>query len=320
VLKENVHSAPQSPHPGKNASISFCSVGQDTCSSATITKELDNNVGALNKSTETLLATPSSGTVRTYINSVSESEYSHAAFDQQRLDAFLSDSIHELRRRQSQELLTQITELVEQKQQKSCPTCTSPAVRQQLPVVHNQDEVNTFLDKIFDYDRMSEDKGQSSHSSSTTTGVQNRHSMSVPESMLPRLDHMHRGSRQCLECGYQTLDSGIWLSPRSGLSDPYRQDRDSATYRSTSDCSWVPPENIEPLTVEEVGLSLRYIGMKDYIVTRFCEEQIDGKQLTELTSQLLLEGFPDLNALDRKKLFDFIKGWRPKKWGYIPAE
>ena len=264
----------------------------------------------------------SSGTMPSYGKSPGESEYSPARFDKQRLDAFLADSIDELRRRQSRPLPTNVND-----HGTSGPRCDD--VTEIGAGI--KDDVDAFLDKIFDCDTICADRVDSSRSSANTTaavaptsggGFQDRRSMSFPESMFAR-PYQHGanpGSRHCVECGYQTIDSGIWLSPRSAVSDPYRQERESATYRSTSDCSWVPPENIDQLTVEEVGLSLRYIGMKDFIITRFCEEQIDGKQLVELTDQLISEGFPELNALEKKKLCDFIKGWRPKKWGFTPAE
>lgn len=79
------------------------------------------------------------------------------------------------------------------------------------------------------------------------------------------------------------------------------------------DDGWLPPNKIEELSVHEVSKSLRYIGMKDRVVLRFSKEQIDGSMLCTLDENLLKEGFPELNALEVKKILDFIRGWRPKK-------
>lgn len=76
---------------------------------------------------------------------------------------------------------------------------------------------------------------------------------------------------------------------------------------------WLPPDAVEGMSVAEVSKSLRYIGMKDRVVLRFSNEQIDGDMLQTLDRQLLVEGFPELNALELKKIIDFVKGWRPKK-------
>ena len=105
-------------------------------------------------------------------------------------------------------------------------------------------------------------------------------------------------------------DSGIFVSPK--WQDPYSLDYDSP-YKSSSESSWAPPDDLSRLSVQEVAHCLRYIGMRDYVVMYFTEEQIDGKQLLELDQHLLSEGFPQLNALERKKIVDFAQGWRPKK-------
>lgn len=116
----------------------------------------------------------------------------------------------------------------------------------------------------------------------------------------------------------------------SGLSEPLgRQVDDSAIsgdygyhgdseysyqeYSEYHDDHWVPPDDLSTLTVLEVSKSLHYIGMKDRVVIRLANEQIDGSLLCSLDKQLLREGFPELNALDIKKIVDFINGWRPKK-------
>ncbi len=104
-------------------------------------------------------------------------------------------------------------------------------------------------------------------------------------------------------------DSGIFVSTR--WSD-YNFDSESP-YATPSEDSWTPPDDISSLSVTEVARSLRYIGMKHHVVLRFVEEQIDGKQLQELDDVLVREGFPYLNALERKKVIDFANGWRPKK-------
>ena len=77
--------------------------------------------------------------------------------------------------------------------------------------------------------------------------------------------------------------------------------------------NWFPPDDISGLSVHEVSRSLRYIGMKDRVVLRFSNEQIDGSMLCSLDKRLLKEGFPELNALEIKKILDFVRGWRPKK-------
>ena len=79
------------------------------------------------------------------------------------------------------------------------------------------------------------------------------------------------------------------------------------------DDGWTPPDNVDGMSVLEVSKSLRYIGMKDRVVLRFSNEQIDGSMLCTLDKKHLKEGFPELNALELKKILDFVQGWRPKK-------
>lgn len=86
-----------------------------------------------------------------------------------------------------------------------------------------------------------------------------------------------------------------------------------AEYGEEHNDGWRPPIDLSNLSVQEVSRSLRYIGMKDRVVKRLANEQIDGQLLCSLDKNLLREGFPELNALDVKKIVDFIKGWRPKK-------
>ena len=66
----------------------------------------------------------------------------------------------------------------------------------------------------------------------------------------------------------------------------------------------------------QVALALRYIGMRDNIIRKFSEERIDGRLLADVNSELLSEGFPDMNAWDKQKLVKFIQGWRPKRTMY----
>ena len=107
-------------------------------------------------------------------------------------------------------------------------------------------------------------------------------------------------------------DSGMdpFTRPDSAFS---ANSRAESIYLSCSDINWVPPNDISNLTVEEVMESLRFIGLKETVVKRFFEEQIDGLQLEDMDKDLLIEGFPELNALERKKVLDFVAGWRPRK-------
>lgn len=109
---------------------------------------------------------------------------------------------------------------------------------------------------------------------------------------------------------YPRTDSGIVMATRHhALSSSSSQ----TLYPALSDASWRPPDVIDTLSVEEVTLSLLYIGLKRESAQLFAEQQIDGHQLQELDEQLLAAGFPQLNALERKKVLDFRSGWRPKK-------
>ena len=116
-------------------------------------------------------------------------------------------------------------------------------------------------------------------------------------------------------CEWSHADSGIVASPRpwSEYGGGAKHDSDTI-YKAFSDmATWSPPSDISVMSVLDVVSSLRYIGMKEKVVCRFYEEQIDGKQLRELDESLLKEGFPELNSLERKKIMDFVRGWRPKK-------
>jgi len=108
-------------------------------------------------------------------------------------------------------------------------------------------------------------------------------------------------------------DSAISMGSRGDYGYQMGSDYSYSEYGELEDDHYIPPANIKLLTVKEVSKCLRYIGMKDRVVIRFSNEQIDGDMLGTLDKKLLKEGFPDLNALEIKKILDFIGGWRPKK-------
>lgn len=68
------------------------------------------------------------------------------------------------------------------------------------------------------------------------------------------------------------------------------------------------------MSVEEVCAALMHIGFNRQEADLFLEAQVDGKQLVELTNDLLREAFPSLNGLQRKKVLDYARGWRPRRW------
>ena len=108
-------------------------------------------------------------------------------------------------------------------------------------------------------------------------------------------------------------DSGIFITCPAVWNDPYAIDSDSPYRTGSEGSTWSPPSDVSNASVQEVAQCMQYIGMRDHIVKHFYDQQIDGKQLLELNDHLLSEGFPQLSALDRKKIVDFINGWRPKK-------
>ncbi|CAL1536687.1 unnamed protein product [Lymnaea stagnalis] len=109
-------------------------------------------------------------------------------------------------------------------------------------------------------------------------------------------------------------DSAISMCSRGEGGYPNDSEYSYSEYMpSMEDDGWTPPDHLEGMSVQEVSKSLRYIGMKDRVVLRFSNEQIDGSMLCTLDQKLLKEGFPELNALEVKKVMDFIQGWRPKK-------
>ncbi|XP_013086046.2 uncharacterized protein LOC106070650 [Biomphalaria glabrata] len=110
-------------------------------------------------------------------------------------------------------------------------------------------------------------------------------------------------------------DSAISIGSKGDGGYPNESEYSFNEYMSREDNDgWTPPMEIEGMSVQEVSKSLRYIGMKDRVVLRFSNEQIDGSMLCTLDEKLLKEGFPELNALEVKKIVDFIRGWRPKKY------
>ena len=108
-------------------------------------------------------------------------------------------------------------------------------------------------------------------------------------------------------------DSAISMCSRGEYGFNCESEYSYSEYSEWEDDGWKPPDDIGYLSVLEVSKSLRYIGMKDRVVIRFAHEQIDGDMLCSLDKKLLQEGFPELNALEIKKILDFVRGWRPKK-------
>ena len=108
-------------------------------------------------------------------------------------------------------------------------------------------------------------------------------------------------------------DSAISMCSRGEYGFNGESEYSYSEYSEWQDDGWKPPDDIGNLSVLEVSKSLRYIGMKDRVVIRFAHEQIDGDMLCSLDKKLLQEGFPELNALEIKKIVDFVRGWRPKK-------
>nr|XP_004226745.2 GRB2-associated and regulator of MAPK protein-like [Ciona intestinalis] len=74
---------------------------------------------------------------------------------------------------------------------------------------------------------------------------------------------------------------------------------------------WVPPDNPETMTVNDVSYALRFIGLSEDIVELFHNERIDGQILTELNIDILTNDFY-LSQLHRFKISRFLEGWRPK--------
>ncbi|KAL8558041.1 hypothetical protein ACOMHN_022934 [Nucella lapillus] len=119
------------------------------------------------------------------------------------------------------------------------------------------------------------------------------------------------GDDSAISVGSRDRENPYGFTNGSNLSFHY--DNGSGGTLTSVEEYWTPPEDISELSVLEVSCSLHYIGMKDRVVLRFANEQIDGKLLSSLDKRLLKEGFPELNALEIKKILDFVHGWRPKK-------
>ncbi|XP_014786267.1 uncharacterized protein LOC106880706 isoform X2 [Octopus bimaculoides] len=115
-------------------------------------------------------------------------------------------------------------------------------------------------------------------------------------------------------CAKHGDDSAISLCSKGDYGYQAGSDFSYTDYTDVfNDDGWRPPDNISSLSVQDVSRSLRYIGMKDRVVKRFANEQIDGQMLASLDWKLLQDGFPELNTLEVKKIIDFVNGWRPKK-------
>ena len=141
------------------------------------------------------------------------------------------------------------------------------------------------------------------------------------------LTFLHRISSTSLRAGRHNPAGAVASYPRgfdpAAFSDSGIASRQSTmrnenrVYWKALEMSWTPPEDLSSLTVEEVSMALRYIGMKDHIAVSFSKELVDGKLLCEMNSHLLREGFPNMNSLERKKVLDFVRGWRPKRLLFI---
>lgn len=70
------------------------------------------------------------------------------------------------------------------------------------------------------------------------------------------------------------------------------------------------PDDLEGLSVEEVGKCLRALHLQQH-VEHFGEERIDGTVFVDLENDLLVSLGVN-NAFHRTKIMKFIKGWRPK--------
>ena len=152
------------------------------------------------------------------------------------------------------------------------------------------------------------DKEITSPSKSENNSASSRSASSIYRQM--KCTHYGRPESYHTDSPYHRTDSGIVLSPRYSASEMgYNRD----IYKAMSDVAWTPPDDLSTLSVEEVGLSLIYIGIKQKEVDQFMDQQIDGEQLIGIDDNLLKEAFPDLNSLERKKIVDFVHGWRPKK-------
>ncbi|XP_063402306.1 uncharacterized protein LOC134686560 [Mytilus trossulus] len=147
-----------------------------------------------------------------------------------------------------------------------------------------------------------------------------RESRSFPTEYVRSASYVLSGDQDTRRYPRSASNSGfsdIYRGNDSAISGDYGFHGDSefsySEYSEYIDDGWLPPNDLVGLTVNEVSKSMRYIGMKDRVVIRLANEQIDGNLLCSLDKKLLREGFPELNALEIKKIVDFINGWRPKK-------
>ena len=109
-------------------------------------------------------------------------------------------------------------------------------------------------------------------------------------------------------------DSGVYSDRRySDIESVSMQGSTVESLLSPVETPWYPPVDTRSMSVSEVCDSLRFICIKEPVVQHFSNEQIDGVQLMELDEGLLKEAFTDMNGLERKKVLDFQRGWRPKK-------
>lgn len=129
----------------------------------------------------------------------------------------------------------------------------------------------------------------------------------------PPFERSSLGTRSSSRAADSGVELGIYSGCELGGLGGYSGSSSEAEpiYRKAGD--WTPPQDVTSLSTCQVTASLRYIGLRERLVTHFRDEQVDGKQLAELNDALLREGFSEMNALERKKLVDFISGWRPKK-------
>lgn len=233
--------------------------------------------------------------------------------DSERLQSFLDDSVAELYRKQlhrknsekdtdnSRERLYQrnvSSDNTGRKRQRSLSTPDFP--NQDFP----RDEIDVNLETIPDCEDVEIDK-EDDYSSRFLRRI------SSTSLQMRRLNPAAIASYH----GYDSAafsDSGI-ASRQSTMRNENRE----RAYWKAIDVLWIPPEDLSSLSVEEVAMSLRYIGMKDQIAVSFSKEQVDGKLLCEMNSHLLKEGFPNMNSLERKKVLDFVQGWRPKRLLFI---
>lgn len=229
-------------------------------------------------------------------------------YDSERLQSFLDDSVAELYRKQlhtkdSEQTMDNSRDRLYQrnysldntsrKRQRSLSTPDFP--NQDFP----RDEIDVNLETILDCEDVELDKEEEEDYSSR---------------FLRRISSTSLQTRRLNPAPYHGFDSTAFSD--SGIASrqsTMRNDSRERGHWKAMNILWRPPEDLSSLTVEEVAMSLRYIGMKDQIAVGFSKEQVDGKLLGEMDNHLLKEGFPNMNSLERKKVLDFVQGWRPKR-------